>query len=325
MSRTIVGLFKDRAQAEQAVRDLVDEGIDRDDISVVARDGERGVADVSDDNVGDTATGAVAGAGGGAVLGGLAGVLLGLGALAIPGIGPIIAAGPIVAGLTGAGIGAATGGLVGALVSAGVPEGEAKYYEEGVRQGGALVIVKNGDAAVGVEDILQRNGAYDTRGRSEQPFAETEASYDRSAADVAPEYGRAGAERDVAIPVVEEQLEVGKRQVERGGVRVHTNVEEIPVEQDVSLRDERVYVERRPVDRPITEADEAALQNTGFELRERTERPVVDKQARVVEEVVINKDVTEHQERVSDTVRRTDVDVEDTRGNVDRGPTRRAS
>ena len=314
MSRTIVGLFKDRARAEQAVRDLVDAGIDRDDISVVARDGERGVADVSTDGVSDTTTGAVAGAGGGAVLGGLAGILLGLGALAIPGIGPIVAAGPIVAGLTGAGIGAATGGLVGALVSAGVPEDEAKYYEEGVRQGGSLVIVKNGDAAVGVEEILERNGAYDTRGRSGRPFAETGESYDRGVANVAPGYGRAGAEGDVAIPVVEEQIAVGKQVVEKGGVRVKSNVEEVPVEQDVNLREEHVRVERRPVDRPLTQADADAFREGTIDVSERAEVPVVVKRARVVEEVVVGKEVREHQERVSDTVRRTNVDVEELDG-----------
>jgi uncharacterized membrane protein len=165
MSRTIVGLFGDLRQAERAVHALVEAGIDREEVSIVARDGARGVAETSDDDPTGAATGAVAGAGGGAVLGGLAGVLLGLGALAIPGVGPIVAAGPLAAGLTGAGVGAATGGLVGALVSVGVSEDDARHYEEGVRAGGALVIVRKDAASAGVDDILRANGAEDIRGK----------------------------------------------------------------------------------------------------------------------------------------------------------------
>jgi uncharacterized protein (TIGR02271 family) len=117
---------------------------------------------------------------------------------------------------------------------------------------------------------------------------------------------------DVVLPVVEEELNVGKRQVERGGVRVSSHVEERPVEEQVSLREERVHVERRPVDRPVTDADAAAFQEQSFELRETAEEAVVAKRARVVEEVVIDKDVTERTETIRDTVRRTDVDIEQT-------------
>jgi len=112
------------------------------------------------------------------------------------------------------------------------------------------------------------------------------------------------------LDVVEEQLEVGKRAVEKGGVRVHRTVEERPVEENVNLREERVNVERRPVDRPVTAADQRAFTEGTIEVTETSEQPVVSKTARVIEEVVINKDVTERNEKVRDTVRRTDVDVE---------------
>jgi uncharacterized protein (TIGR02271 family) len=124
---------------------------------------------------------------------------------------------------------------------------------------------------------------------------------------------RVGAE-DVAIPVVEEELKVGKRETESGGVRVTTRVEERPVVEQVTLREERVDVERRPVDRPVTDADLAAVQEGVFEVQERSEELVVDKQARIVEEVVINKDVAERTETIQDTVRRTDVDVREIPG-----------
>jgi uncharacterized protein (TIGR02271 family) len=118
------------------------------------------------------------------------------------------------------------------------------------------------------------------------------------------------AEGDVRIPVVEEQLQVGTRQVERGGVRLYTRVTERPVEETVRLRDETVHVERRPVDRPASEADLAAAKEGTIEVTETDEEPVVRKQARVVEEVVVSKDVQEHTETVQDRVRRTDVNVE---------------
>lgn len=114
------------------------------------------------------------------------------------------------------------------------------------------------------------------------------------------------------LPVIEEQLEVGKRTVERGGVRVVQRVSEKPVQESVQLHDERVTVERRPVDRttgaPVVGAD--GMQERTIEVRETVEEPVVAKTARVVEEVVISKEQRDRTETVQDTVRRTDVDVE---------------
>jgi uncharacterized protein (TIGR02271 family) len=120
----------------------------------------------------------------------------------------------------------------------------------------------------------------------------------------------ATAAGDVRIPVVEEELQVGTRQVERGGVRLYTRVTERPVEETVRLRDETVHVERRPVDRPASEADLAAAKEGTVEVTETDEEPMVRKQARVVEEVVVRKDVQEQTETVQDRVRLTEVDVE---------------
>lgn len=116
---------------------------------------------------------------------------------------------------------------------------------------------------------------------------------------------------EARVPVVEEELKVGKREVERGGVRVQTSVQEKPVEEQVSLREEHVRVERRPVDRPATQEDvNQALHGRTVEVRERSEQPVVQKEARVVEEVVVGKEATQRTETIRDTVRRTDVEVE---------------
>jgi stress response protein YsnF len=119
------------------------------------------------------------------------------------------------------------------------------------------------------------------------------------------------------IPVVEEKLNVGKRQVESGGARIRSRVIEKPVEENVRLREEHVVVNRRPVDREVTEGDLKNFQPGEMEITERAEVPVVGKQARVVEEVEVGKNVTEREETVRDTVRTTDVDVEEIRGETD--------
>jgi uncharacterized protein (TIGR02271 family) len=190
---------------------------------------------------------------------------------------------------------------VGTLSAHGVPEAEAQAYAEAVRRGGAVVLVDAADdRANQAVAIMERSPAVDR---------ET-----RTGADAARERGRAGAREvetgDVKVPVVEEELHVGTRQVQRGGVRLYTRVTERPVEETVRLRDETVHVERHPVNRPATEADVAAATERTVEVTETDEEAVARKQARVVEEVVVRKDVEEHTETVRDTVRRTEVEVE---------------
>jgi hypothetical protein len=255
----------------------------------------------SDHVGGDVATGAATGAGTGAVLGGIAGLLVGAGALAIPGIGPIVAAGPLAAALTGAGLGAAAGGLIGALAGWGIPEEEAGLYAEGVRRGGTLVgVTAEGARVQKAADILERNGAVDIERRSAEWRESGWTGYDKDAEPLArDEIARERAARGVKIPVVEERLDVGTRQVERGAVRARTHVEEKPVEADVRLREERVRVDRHPVDRPASDVDVNALREGSIEVTERAEVPVVGKQARVVEEVVLDKDVAERKEKWS--------------------------
>lgn len=185
----------------------------------------------------------------------------------------------------------------------------ASHYSEAVGRGGTVVTVdcETDETADRAEVILNRfGGDVDERGESQRQSAYVGTdNVETNRADIA-EGGEA------RIPVIEEELRVGKREVEGGGVRVRTRVVERPVEEAVRLREERVNVERRPVNRPVSEADLNAFREGTFELRERSEEAVVDKTARVVEEVAINKDVTERTETVRDTVRSTDVDVEET-------------
>jgi uncharacterized protein (TIGR02271 family) len=139
-----------------------------------------------------------------------------------------------------------------------------------------------------------------------QPVARPFTAETRTATGVA---ATPGVESE-AIPVVEEDVRVGKRQVERGGVRVRSYVLERPVEKDVTLREERVDVERRPVDRPAGTLPEGAFRERSIEVTATAEEPVVQKEARVVEEVAVRKQAEERTETVRDTVRKTEVEVE---------------
>jgi stress response protein YsnF len=199
----------------------------------------------------------------------------------------------------------------------------ASHYSEAVTRGGAVVTVdaETAEAADRAEAILNRfGGEVDERGEGHRrtAYAGGAGAAETGRADMA----EGGAAR---IPVIEEEMHVGKREVEGGGVRVRTRVVEQPVEEVVRLREERVNVERRPVNRAITDSDLNAFREGSFELRERSEEAVVDKTARVVEEVAINKEVGERTETVRDTVRSTDVDVEETRGTKARGASANAA
>ncbi|MGI4755874.1 MAG: YsnF/AvaK domain-containing protein [Janthinobacterium lividum] len=215
------------------------------------------------------------------------------------------------------------------------------HYAGGLNSGGALLTVKTDDnEAQGVAVLMRENGA-----RNIEDDADTDTGYNDISAGVpgtvsglatgttagyegtsgvsaartaAPGYNDSGVETtgrgiaagETSIPIVEESLVVGKREVDRGGVRVYSHIVEQPVSADVSLRDERVVVERRPVDRVATAAD-FTPGDRSFEVRATGEEAVIGKNARVVEEVLVGKDSSEHTEVVRDTVRHTEVDVEE--------------
>jgi uncharacterized protein YcfJ len=163
---TVVAVFDERDDAQDAINALRDNGFMADDISILARD--RDVAGkLADDTGTEAATGAATGAVAGGLLGGAAGWLLGIGALAIPGIGPIIAAGPLAAAIGGAAIGATTGGIIGALTGAGIPEDEAKYYDTEFKRGGIVVTVQARGRYDEARSILRENGGRDTTSDSE--------------------------------------------------------------------------------------------------------------------------------------------------------------
>ncbi|MCY9667856.1 general stress protein [Paenibacillus alginolyticus] len=142
MGKHIIGVFSSEEEAIRVINQLKAEGYRADDISVIGRNNE-GLSQIEDETETKAEEGLATGAAAGGVLGGVTGLLLGIGALAIPGIGPIIAAGPIVATLTGTAVGAGAGGLVGGLIGLGIPENEAKDYDNYVKGGKILVLVES--------------------------------------------------------------------------------------------------------------------------------------------------------------------------------------
>ena len=196
------------------------------------------------------------------------------------------------------------------------------YYSEGARRGGILVSVDAPDAqAERVADVLRQHNAVNIDERAAEwqksgwkastaaPAAATQAS--RAAAATTTAAAGADVTGRAAIPVTQEELAVGKRTVDRGGIRIVRRVTEKPVEASVNLREEHVNVERRTVDRPLTGAEaNEAFSDKVVEVTESAEEAVAAKKARVVEEVLVDKNVQERTQKVQDTVRRTDVQVE---------------
>ncbi|MPR11391.1 YsnF/AvaK domain-containing protein [Microvirga tunisiensis] len=222
----------------------------------------------------------------------------------------------------------ASADLIDDLEDAGVPRSDAHAYAEGVRRGNSLVAVECDDGeADRVVSILDSEGVLDLDERQAAWRSEGWQGYDASVAgstggltgdsDMTHARTRTAdtAERDEVIPIAEEELHVGKREVDHGRVRIQSRVVERPVQEQVTLREERVDVERRPVS---GEYREGALSGDPFqertiEVEERGEEAVVSKEARVTEEVVVRKEAETRTETISDTVRKTEVDVEDER------------
>lgn len=167
MTKTVLGVFDDTIQAEKAVDDLQRKGFSKNEISIVAREniarggagrggeggrgaeGERNMTmGTNQDLSGGIATGGA--------IGGIAGLLAGVGALAIPGIGPVVAAGPIAAALSGA----VTGGIAGGLIDWGIPEDVGERYEQRVKEGKVVAMVRTDENKVNeAADIFRRHGA----------------------------------------------------------------------------------------------------------------------------------------------------------------------
>lgn len=167
-NKAVFGLYNTRRQVENAVDELKAQGFRNTDISVLFSENV-GTKDFAHEKGTKAPEGMATGATSGAIVGGTLGWLAGIGALAVPGVGPLIAAGPIIAALTGVGVGGAVGGIAGALVGLGIPEYEAKRYEGRIKSGNILLSVHADDSkwTDKAEKILRNTGAEDISSTSE--------------------------------------------------------------------------------------------------------------------------------------------------------------
>ena len=208
-----------------------------------------------------------------------------------------------------------SGDTVDSLTDRGVPGEEARFYAEGVRRGGTLVMVEVADnRAQAVADVMNEHRPVQMERRQEAWREGGYEGYDPDAPRYSEEEVRAERERyteQESVPVVEEEVRVGKRSVQRGGIRIHTRVVEEAVEEDVTVRDEEIEVDERRVDRELSrEEADAAFQDQDIEMTETDEEVVVEKTARQTGEVRARKTAEDRTEHVSETARRTEVDVE---------------
>ena len=191
-----------------------------------------------------------------------------------------------------------------------IPDEDCHLYAEGLGRGHAMLLIRCNAAEH--DRVLQLI-------KNQNPIDIDEHASQWRAAGWS---GRAEGAQEQVIPVYEEKLKVGKRVVEQGGVRVRVYTVEQPVQEGVTLRQERVAVERRPVDRPVGTAPGDAFRDRTIDVQTRQEEAVVEKEARVKEEVVVRKEADQRTQTVRDKVRRTEVDVEDDRAKT-RNPTSR--
>ena len=210
-------------------------------------------------------------------------------------------------------VGSGIGGFFSSLFGSDDDEDTRKYSSVGSRGSIVTVHAETDDEAERAADILDEAGAVNVDERAATYNSLTTApSSSMGAAFMDASTTDAGnfTDGEQTVKVIEENLEVGKRTIETGGVRLRSRIVAKPVEESVRLREERVTVNRTPVNRPATDADLNAFQEGQIELTEYAEVPVVSKTANVVEEISVGKSATEREEVIRDTVRKTEVDVE---------------
>jgi uncharacterized protein (TIGR02271 family) len=213
------------------------------------------------------------------------------------------------------------GGFWASLKDLFLPDEDRYAYSEGLSRGGTMLSVQARDEqAEQIAALLDSSGAVHLDEREATWRKEGWGGYAAGSAQTgATSTARSAASAsDETIPVVEEHLQVGKRVAQAGRVRVRSYVTETPVQESVTLHDERVQVERRPVDRAPTPSDEKLFAEKTIEAVAHGEQPIVSKEARVTEEIGLRRESADRTETVSDTVRRTEVEVEDERGARDR-------
>lgn len=355
-----VGVFSNRRDAENALHELKASGFNMDHVSVIARDADHDKKIAGAETTKGMGNKADKGAGVGAVsggaLGGLTGLLVGLGTLAIPGVGPIMLAGAAATTLAtaaaGTAIGAASGGLLGGLVGLGIPEREAKIYNDRVDRGEYLVLVDGSDEEIrrAETSLNHQNGlhdwaVYDQPNTQRQtaavpammPLESSAALIDppiapqkrvETAPVVAPTSMETPATPIPATPLVdrtpatddsvrlyEERLIVDKDRNKTGEVAIGKHIETETRQVSVPIEKERVVIERITPTNTEAVVGSDAFSNAEIHVEVYEETPDVQKEAFVREEVTVRKEVVQETLAVEETLRREEIDVH-TEGNA---------
>ncbi|WP_375433951.1 YsnF/AvaK domain-containing protein [uncultured Hymenobacter sp.] len=271
MSQTVVGIFDTAAEAQNAAQQLQAAGFNLDHVDVSTRNAQSNSGSDSSNYSNTSGT-------------------------ATEGVADA-------AGRTGDGIGNFFSNLFG-----GDDYDDTQRYSHVARSTGSIVTVHahSAENAQRAAEILDAAGAIDVDDRAAQSGYQSTGGQAYTGASEA----AATTEGAMSAKVIEENLQVGKRVEQTGGARLRSRIIERPVEASVRLREEHVTVQRNPVNRPATEADFNTFKEGEIEITESAERAVVGKEARVVEEVTLGKEVTEREETIHDTVRKTEVDIE---------------
>lgn len=194
---------------------------------------------------------------------------------------------------------------------------DSKRLSEVARTCGFIVTVhaNSTEEARNAARVLDQAGAADLEELEKMCGASAAAQHKEKLTQTGQHQQTAGAQQKdmtggTSIPIIKENVEIGKREVESGGVRVRSRIVERPVEEKLRLREEHIKVERNQVNRPASAADFKAFKQGDAEFIEHKEVPIVNKEAKVVEEVRIGKEVDSRQETIRETEKKTEVDVQ---------------
>lgn len=278
MAHTVVGMFDTAAQAQQAAQQLAAAGFGMDSVDVSKANYMAGTeSDDSSDNHNASGT-------------------------AVEGAADAM-------GRTAHKAEEGISGFFSNLFGSDDEDDTAQRYQHVARNTGSIVTVhcQSAEHAHQAAHILDEAGAVDVDERAAATGYQGNADSTSTAT---------ASNEGMTAEVIEENLQVGKRTEQTGGVRLRSRIVERPVEASVRLREEHVVVQRTPVNRPATEADFQAFKEGQIEVTESAERAVVAKEAHVVEEVSLGKQVTEREQVIHDTVRNTEVDIEQIPGST---------
>jgi uncharacterized protein (TIGR02271 family) len=305
-SQTVVGVFRDKQQAQDAIQELRNAGFRANQIGVLAKD-KKLVKDLEPPKETYAGEGAAAGVVTGAAIGTLWGLGLAAG-MALPVLGPVIAGGTVASVIASAATGAVAAGVVGFLIGLGIPEEHARYYERELKAGRIIVTVKTGTRETEAREIFVRHGGYDATAQAAATSADKSDSRTDTTASARTNPGTREARGADRVEVREEEVNVRKQPVKKGEVRVRKDVVTERRAIDVPVEREEVVVERRPV--------RGRSASGGIRDNEEVRIPVEEEEVFVEKRPVVREEIAVGKRRVQDT-RHVEADVRKERARVE--------